>query len=85
MMHQSSGGWHVIGTGERRESGSLCLQDHSIGVVGSRAVVDATICSNKPSVKWLPSRDLRYIVVYMLMWFYLDMVCMNRITRIFTV
>lgn len=41
MMHQSSGGWRVIGSGKRREKREWVTGPDSFAVVGFRAGVEA--------------------------------------------
>lgn len=52
----------VVGrSGERRENREWAtyLHDHSLAVVGSRADIEAPVCSNEHSIGWLQSQGVR--------------------------
>ena len=52
----------MCGTREKRKKREwvICLHNHSLSVVCSRAGMEAPTCSNELSVKWLPSQDMAH-------------------------
>lgn len=63
MMHQSSRGCPVSGSGVRGKKWVrlTCLHGHLLAMVGSRAGIEPRICSNELSIKRPPSQNLQCI------------------------